>query len=164
MDLQLPSPYTLTAHDMDQPIVSREEARQRVIERPPAPAASNNQAGSTKPSEECGLQDPSPIQRPETLRARNARIVPGGTVSCPYAWRELWIHHQGTVSCCDTNNFPLPMGEVPRDRITDLWNNETYQQLRRRLRNGEVYAACRHCHVTGQTEHPEDPLSFVKEA
>ena len=54
------------------------------------------------------------------------------------------------------------MGSVPRYRVTEAWNGEVYQQLRRRLVSGEVHAACRHCHVMGRDENPDNPLAFVK--
>lgn len=164
MVLHLPPPYPLTLDDMKKPTMSREEARDQVIEREATPSDLGDNLDSAKVSEESLPQSKTHIPSPEKFRAWNARILPGGTVSCPYAWRETWVHHEGTVFCCDTNNFPHPMGAVPKERITKIWNGEKYRRLRERLIDGEVYAACRHCHVMGQIEHPEDPLSFVKEA
>ena len=162
MFLKLPPPYLLSPEDEKQPFTSREEIRERLMGGDLEATPPEDNLPSDEKEAESSSHIVADIPSPEEIRALNARIIPGRPVPCPYAWRETWVHQQGEVLCCDTNNFPFQIGTIPKDRITDLWNGEKYQELRKRLVNGEVYTSCRHCHVVGQIDSPEDPLSFVK--
>jgi MoaA/NifB/PqqE/SkfB family radical SAM enzyme len=160
--LKLPAPFALTPEEEEQPIMSREEAKEMLLGGGGEAGACKDAPERAESPEECPSQDKGHIPSPEKIRAWTGRLLPGKPVHCIYAWREIWVHHQGAVMCCDTNNFPHRMGTLPDEKVSAIWNGEKYQELRRRLLEGEVYAACRHCHVMSQIDNPEDPLSFVK--
>jgi radical SAM protein with 4Fe4S-binding SPASM domain len=160
--LKLPAPFALTPEEEKQPIMSREEAKEMVMGKGGEAGACQDGRQPAEPPAESPPDKKGHIPSPEAIRAYNARILPGRPVGCPYAWHEIWIYHQGEVSCCDTSNFPHIMGSVPADKITELWNGVKYRRLRQQLESGEVYTSCRHCHVVGQIDIPEDPRSFVK--
>ncbi len=179
--LHLPAPYPLPPEGEEDPPVSREEAREIV-------ARGGDGGGDTTPDEVAGKEEPSGgegvptgrgsvegedpsgggekaprIPTPQEIWAYNARIEAGPPVPCPYAWREIWIHYDGEILCCDTPTFPHRMGNVMEEKASLAWNGAPYRELRERLASGEVFAACRHCHVVAQLSDGGDSLSFVKE-
>ena len=151
--LHLPAPYPESEGEEDPP-VSREEAREIVA-----------RGGEGEPASDGGEEGSGParLPTPDEIRAWNRRILPGPAVPCPYAWKETWIHYDGEILCCDTPTFPHRMGDVKEEKASLAWNGEPYRELRERLVSGEVFAACRHCHVVAQLSGGGDSLSFVKE-
>ena len=147
--LKLPPPYPVEPEEEEAPPMSREEARERTMTGAAGTAEGEGAGAGRTPS-------------PEEIRAWNSRILPGPPVPCPYLWRELWVFHDGGVTCCDTPTYPERMGRVPEDSLKEVWNGEKFVELRRRVKSGEVLAACRHCHVASQIDRPEDPGAFIK--
>ena len=65
---------------------------------------------------------------------------------CPMPWETVHIDFDGTVySCCED----IWMGELClNDDLMDVWNNKSYQRLRKKLNSLKPPLACRNCYVT----------------
>ncbi len=157
ISLHLPAPYPLPPEGEEDPPVTREEARDIVARGGEGSSSGEEPAAGESPA------GPAKLPTPEEIRAWNSRILPGPPVPCPYAWKETWIHYDGSILCCDTPTFPHHMGNVKEEKASAAWNGAPYRELRERLASGEAFAACRHCHVVAQLSGGGDSLSFVKE-
>jgi radical SAM protein with 4Fe4S-binding SPASM domain len=72
------------------------------------------------------------------------------TSTCYYPWRTMVILHDGkVVICCLDYNGVLVVGDVNKNTIKEIWNNEQYRKVRddfKHLRYSE-YSICKKCNV-----------------
>jgi radical SAM protein with 4Fe4S-binding SPASM domain len=67
---------------------------------------------------------------------------------CYLLWRgPMYIHYDGTVFPCCYIYPDEPLGNVSRERLSDVWNSETMIRLRQAHIDGDLsrYRACRNC-------------------
>lgn len=59
---------------------------------------------------------------------------------CPLPWRAMLIDIDGDVRVCCFNSVIL--GNLHSDSVASIWNNEKYQELRRRLKENDFSCGC----------------------
>ncbi|MQY78257.1 MAG: radical SAM protein [Bacteroidetes bacterium] len=74
---------------------------------------------------------------------------------CPFLWKQAIIEWNGNVSPCCIPSQPV-MGNVKEKPFREIWNNELYQEMRRRLYTDNPFDCCKHCFIT----HPPDEQSL----
>lgn len=84
---------------------------------------------------------------------------------CVFPWIHLAITTEGEYHpCCFSNeSFRKPDGtsyRVPLDTIQDVWNSESYQQLRSKMLAGEWAMACNRCEKEEQAGIESTRLSY----
>ena len=63
---------------------------------------------------------------------------------CIIPWTSLYIHTKSGVSpCCAWSDEP--MGDCSKDRLEDIWNSTSYQELRSRMINDMPSDGCKNC-------------------
>lgn len=86
---------------------------------------------------------------------------------CSYPWRAMFISHNGDVSCSSYFRYPkaqffyaekgeilnrqrnVPgvfLGNVNKESILKIWNNEAYRNLRKGMKFGEPQSPCDKCY------------------
>ena len=75
--------------------------------------------------------------------------------TCPFLWKRAYIEWNGNVSPCCVPGHPV-MGNVGEKSFREIWNNELYQEMRRRLYTDNPFDCCKHCFIT----HPPDDQSL----
>lgn len=69
---------------------------------------------------------------------------------CHYLWQgPVYIHHDGNVFPCCYMWRGEPLGNVNQQELTQIWNNEKMQRLRRAHVDGNIaaYHDCVNCHA-----------------
>lgn len=59
---------------------------------------------------------------------------------CPLPWRAMLIDIYGNVNVCCFNNTLL--GNVGQSSVEKIWNNEKYQNIRRKLKENDFSCGC----------------------
>jgi MoaA/NifB/PqqE/SkfB family radical SAM enzyme len=72
-----------------------------------------------------------------------------GTRTCHFLWQEGWIDVNGNVVSCCTPGRPV-LGNVFRNSFLEIWNNQAYQDMRRRLNSSSPYECCRKCAIVNE--------------
>ena len=67
-----------------------------------------------------------------------------GKSRCYVPWLEAEILPSGDVTPC-SDRPDLIMGNVKRERFSDIWNNDKYQQFRRAMRQDGLFPYCSRC-------------------
>lgn len=70
---------------------------------------------------------------------------------CPFLWKRAYIEWNGDVSPCCVPGHPV-MGNVKEKPLRKIWNNELYQEMRRRLGTDNPFDCCKHCFVLAPSE------------
>ena len=76
--------------------------------------------------------------------------VPKRRNPCHYLWQgPVYIHHDGNVFPCCYMWRGEPLGNVNHHELTEIWNNEKMQRLRRAHIDGRIdgYHDCVNCHA-----------------
>lgn len=61
------------------------------------------------------------------------------TFCCPQLWQRMFIHPDGVVTpCCTDSNRDLNMGNINKNSVQEIWNNEKYQKMRKLHREGRM--------------------------
>ncbi len=63
---------------------------------------------------------------------------------CDFLWRQICIEPNGNVRACCHINSPV-MGNIFKQKVSEIWNNQKYQDMRKRLDSEEPYICCKHC-------------------
>ena len=67
---------------------------------------------------------------------------------CPWPWQSSYIAANGdVVPCCQiADSSVVKMGNVFDEPFADVWNNDKYRELRRRLADDDIPHYCRSCY------------------
>ncbi|MQY77827.1 MAG: radical SAM protein [Bacteroidetes bacterium] len=65
---------------------------------------------------------------------------------CPFLWKRAFIEWNGDVVPCCVPGHPV-MGNVKKKPFREIWNNELYQEMRRRLMTNNPFNCCKHCFI-----------------
>ena len=65
---------------------------------------------------------------------------------CSLPWIGIHAWPDGSVFPCCMYNFNTPLGNINKENIADLVNNDEYKKLRQQLLNGEKPAGCNRCY------------------
>jgi len=66
--------------------------------------------------------------------------------TCPFLWKRAYIGWNGDVVPCCVPGHPV-MGNVKKNPFREIWNNELYQEMRRRLSTDNPFECCKHCFI-----------------
>jgi radical SAM protein with 4Fe4S-binding SPASM domain len=87
----------------------------------------------------------------------------GARYTCKFLWNELFVNVSGDVAPCCIQGRPI-VGNVHRDGLSEIWNNEAMREMRQRLLDGDPIPCCKDCNYNtqlGQGAYREDTF-FVK--
>lgn len=66
---------------------------------------------------------------------------------CIYPWIHMFVDTNGAVwPCCQAKSND-PLGNVQKDSIKDIWNSESYKQMRLKMLKGEKCNECTTCYT-----------------
>jgi len=65
---------------------------------------------------------------------------------CPFLWKRAYIEWNGDVVPCCVPGHPV-MGNVKEKSFGEIWNNELYQEMRKRLNTDNPFDCCKHCFI-----------------
>ncbi len=67
---------------------------------------------------------------------------------CPWPWQSSYIAANGdVVPCCQiADSSVVKMGNVFSEPFADVWNNDKYRELRRRIADNDIPHYCRSCY------------------
>jgi len=64
-------------------------------------------------------------------------------VICPDPWKNIYVDTEGAVlPCCYSGEH---FGEMDKDDIALIWNNDNFKQVRKDLASGNPLAMCKYC-------------------
>jgi glycosyltransferase involved in cell wall biosynthesis/MoaA/NifB/PqqE/SkfB family radical SAM enzyme len=79
--------------------------------------------------------------------------------TCPFLWKRAYIEWSGNViPCCAVD--PPVMGNVKDQPFRQIWNNELYQEMRRRIGTDNPFDCCKHCFILGPSD--EESLFHIE--
>ena len=81
----------------------------------------------------------------------NSKAKEDNIMLCHIPWQKIFIDSDGTINpeCfCDRNN---PVGNIGKDKISDIWNGGIMQEYRNIIANESYHARCAKNCVTGIT-------------
>ncbi len=67
---------------------------------------------------------------------------------CPWPWQSSYVAANGdVVPCCQiADSSVVKMGNVFDEPFADIWNNDKYRELRRRIAGNDIPQYCRSCY------------------
>jgi pyrroloquinoline quinone biosynthesis protein E len=82
----------------------------------------------------------------------NVSMVDDGEYSasnpCPWPWSSAYISTEGKVVPCCTIGVPETwnMGDLMKQDIREIWNNDEYRKLRREMKENTIRELCQSCY------------------
>jgi len=69
--------------------------------------------------------------------------------TCFDPWQSMVINWDGTVSLCCVDFYKYSMGDIHKENVVNIWNNDKYKNVRKFLRGeieaGDVDFPCKYC-------------------
>ncbi len=67
--------------------------------------------------------------------------------TCLMPYTDMWIEPNGKMGICCCDNFETTeMGDLTKEKLRDIWNNDKYRALRKAVQKGRNnYDFCRYC-------------------
>ena len=67
--------------------------------------------------------------------------------TCLMPFTDMWIEPNGNMGLCCCDNFEKTrMGDLTKDRLVDIWNNDIYRETRKKMRDGRHNIGfCQYC-------------------
>lgn len=65
---------------------------------------------------------------------------------CVLPWLHLHVMPDSSVIPCCVSPYNDHYGDVSRQSVEDIWNNEKFKKLRKQMLSGELPSGCKHCH------------------
>jgi radical SAM protein with 4Fe4S-binding SPASM domain len=83
---------------------------------------------------------------------------------CPYPFNSLHVWADGTVTpCCTYYGKALPIGNVEKDTLADVWQGEKLEAIRDEFRQNKLNPVCRVCLSARDTENFSKAKSLSRE-
>jgi len=76
---------------------------------------------------------------------------------CSFLWKRAYVEWNGDVVPCCVPGHPV-MGNVKERSFREIWNNELYQEMRRRLYTDDPFDCCKHCFMIA----PDDDVAYFR--
>lgn len=74
------------------------------------------------------------------------KSLPNNDSFCMLPWVHQFIHTNGDVLPCCIADYTMPMGNVKKDTVDSIWNNDKYKSLRKNMLQGQANHACNNCY------------------
>jgi len=100
------------------------------------------------------------IDMPGLFRDIPAQPRPGRQKKCFEPWQMAVIETGGEVFPCCT--YGLSLGNLNENDFYDIWNNEAYQDLRRRVNSDDPPEPCKHCSNSTVAHSVQDIRSHIR--
>lgn len=68
-----------------------------------------------------------------------------GDTFCSLPWTHLYIAPDGDILPCCTGNTDFPIGNIHQQKLSEIYNNDRFQSLRRRMLQGLRTKECASC-------------------
>lgn len=65
---------------------------------------------------------------------------------CILPWIHQFVHTNGDVLPCCVADYKSPLGNVKKNKMADIWNNNDYKQLRLDMLSGVKNSKCKSCY------------------
>jgi radical SAM protein with 4Fe4S-binding SPASM domain len=73
--------------------------------------------------------------------------------NCQEPWGQISIYSDGTVApCCNTIGRNIPVGNINRHSIKEIWNNDKMKEIREGFKKNNPSKVCRICIEESQSE------------
>jgi MoaA/NifB/PqqE/SkfB family radical SAM enzyme len=109
-------------------------------------------AEATKKAKDLGIRPHFPASyRGKAYGCRVRNADPQIIRLCKFLWREVWVSHTGDITPCCVPDRPV-VGSLRTSTLSEVWNGEVYQEMRRTLGSEDPFACCRHCSLRVQYE------------
>ena len=98
-------------------------------------------------------------KRPFSFPRHSSKYYP-----CDHLYTGLPVTWDGkVVACCHDLNYELVMGDANKDSLCEIWNNDRFTYLRRKLklREFENIKLCRNCSHLWTGRKPKDYLEII---
>lgn len=84
--------------------------------------------------------------------------------TCIYPFEQMVVRPDGKISlCCNDATGKVTLGNLTKDTIADVWNNEKYHTVRRNMiKNRSLNPLCRDCDVVITNVIEDSPLRLKK--
>ncbi|MCC7201192.1 MAG: radical SAM protein [Nitrospirae bacterium] len=95
------------------------------------------------------------------FRALSAKYVP-----CTFLWYSMSIKWDGTVvPCCVDLSGDMPLGDVRKESLSDIWNGQRLIDLREKIASGryEDVPLCKGCDILWKEQLFGIPLKSIRE-
>ena len=80
---------------------------------------------------------------------------------CRFLWKHTWINYNGDILPCSHLERPI-MGNINEQPFSEVWNGKLYQEMRRGIREGNLFNCCKRCsHLEQTVTSPQNEDSFV---
>lgn len=78
---------------------------------------------------------------------------PDSDTFCVLPWIHLYVGPDGNVLPCCQGDQQIPFGDIEKDTVLDIRNNEKFQELRQNMLDGEQHSACKRCYFLEDQGH-----------
>lgn len=65
---------------------------------------------------------------------------------CVLPWAHVHIPADGMIKPCCRADYKLPFGDLGKEKIGEIWNNEKYKKIRKNMMEGEKCVECEDCY------------------
>lgn len=75
------------------------------------------------------------------------KLIKENSAFCMMPFIHMYLNTDGNVLPCCTAQYGLPLGNVRTHTIKEIWNNESYKEIRKKIVNGEQIPHCKNCYL-----------------
>lgn len=112
-----------------------------------------------------------PVCLPAPFPNGSSEALPGPSdssstevVPCAWLWRGLWIANNGDIAPCCSGSFDKPiLGRIGLKSIEEMWNCQTYQEMRQRLDTDDPFPCCKNCDLIEVMTGQYNESSFIQD-
>ena len=76
----------------------------------------------------------------------NENTLKSNKAFCVLPWLHLHVMPDSSVIPCCVSPYNDHYGNVNSEKVEDIWNNERFKDLRKKMIAGELPPGCKHCH------------------
>ena len=101
------------------------------------------------------------------FKNKNKNNYENSKTFCILPWIHMYVNPDGSVLPCCIAQHKERLGNVQEESIKDIWNNEKYKSLRKRMLAGEKCNECTACYSSEENNNQsmrQDKLNRFKES
>ncbi len=86
------------------------------------------------------------IKAYEELNNKSKKVLSNKSYFCREPWGQVTVYSDGTVApCCNTFGRNLPVGDINKESIKDIWNGKNLKKIREELKLNKPNDVCATC-------------------